>query len=56
MIPLTIVVTAYTAALDELTDALGVAIPAVAITALGVGAGLIVLKIGVRLVKRFAGG
>lgn len=52
----TIVVTAYTSALAELTTALGTAIPIVAVAALGVGAGLIVLRIGVRLVKRFAGG
>jgi hypothetical protein len=52
----TIVVTAYTAALAELTTALGTAIPVVAVAALGIGAGLIVLRIGVRLVKRFAAG
>jgi predicted lysophospholipase L1 biosynthesis ABC-type transport system permease subunit len=49
-------VTAYLTALDELTDALATAIPTVAVAALGVAAGLIVLRIGVRIIKRFASG
>jgi hypothetical protein len=53
---LTISVTAYTAALAELTGALQTAIPTVAIAALGIAAGLILLNIGVRVVKRFAHG
>jgi uncharacterized membrane protein len=53
---LTISVTAYTSALAQLTGALGTAIPTVAIAALGIAAGLILLSIGVRVVKRFAKG
>lgn len=53
---LTISVTAYTDALAELTTALGTAIPVIAVAALGIAAGLIVLSIGVRIVKRFASG
>ena len=53
---LTISVTAYTSALSDLTSALGTAIPTVAVSALGIAAGLIVLRIGVRIVKRFASG
>jgi len=53
---LTISVTAYTAALAELTSALQTAIPTVAIAALGIAAGLILLSIGVRVVKKFAHG
>ena len=52
----TISVTAYTDALGELTTALGTAVPIVAIAALGIAAGLIVLSIGVRIVKKFAHG
>jgi len=53
---LTISVTAYTAALAELTGALQTAIPVVAVAALGIAAGLILLGIGVRVIKRFAHG
>jgi uncharacterized membrane protein len=53
---LTISVSAYTSALSDLTTALGTAIPVVAVSALGIAAGLIVLHIGVRIVKRFASG
>ena len=53
---LTISVAAYTTALGELTTALSGAIPTVAIAALGIAAGLILLRIGVRVVKRFASG
>ena len=53
---LTISVTAYTAALAELTGALQTAIPVVAVAALGIAAGLILLGIGVRVIKKFAHG
>jgi len=53
---LTISVTAYTSALSDLTSALGTAIPTVAVSALGIAAGLIVLRVGVRIIKRFAAG
>jgi len=49
-------VSAYTTALDEVTDALGVAVPVVALAALGIAAGLIVLRIGLRIIKRFTTG
>lgn len=52
----TISVTAYTTALSDLTTALNGAIPTVAVAALGIAAGLILLSIGVRVVKRFAKG
>lgn len=53
--PLTIVVTAYTDAIAELTTALGTAVPVVAIAALGITAGLIVLRVGLRIVRSFVG-
>lgn len=53
---LTLVITAYTAALAELTSALATAIPVVALAAFGITAGLIALRVGVRVVKHFAGG
>jgi len=53
---LTISVTAYTSALTDLTNALTTAIPTVAVAAFGIAAGLILLSIGVRVVKRFAHG
>jgi len=56
MDPLTISVASYTAVLTDVTTALGSAVPAVAAAAAAVGAGLIVLRIGFRVVKRFAGG
>lgn len=50
----TISVTAYTAALAEVTTALAGAIPTVAIAALGIAAGLLVLSIGFRTIRKFA--
>jgi len=51
---LVIDVSAYTTALDELTDAIAAAVPVVAVAAFGIAAGLIVLRIGVGIIKRFA--
>lgn len=57
MFPFAVIdVTAYTDALGEVTTALGTAVPVVALAALGIAAGLIVLRIGLRVIKRFTTG
>ena len=48
--------TAYTDALATVTTDLTAALPVVAVAALIIASGLLVLNIGFRVIKRFAGG
>jgi hypothetical protein len=56
MWPLTIDVSDYVTALTDLTTALSTNIPTIAVAAFGIAAGLILLGIGIRVVRKFARG
>lgn len=53
LVPAVLDLTSYTSAVTEVVDAIKAAVPTVAIAAMGIAAGILVLQLGLRFLKKF---